>query len=80
MKFALDENLPVELVDILQDAGHEAVTVVGQDMGGQSDQKIIDLCQKEKRALVTLDLDFSDIRHYPPSDYAGIVILKSFKQ
>ena len=26
--------------------------------------------------LVTLDLDFSDIRVYPPSDYAGIVVMR----
>jgi hypothetical protein len=31
-------------------------------------------CQKEARALVTLDLDFSDIRAYPPEDYQGIIV------
>lgn len=28
------------------------------------------------RAVVTLDLDFSDIRAYPPNDYAGIIVLR----
>ena len=26
--------------------------------------------------VVTLDLDFADIRTYPPSDYAGIIVLR----
>ncbi len=26
--------------------------------------------------MVTLDLDFSDIRVYPPNDYAGIIVLR----
>jgi hypothetical protein len=27
-------------------------------------------------ALLTRDLDFADIRQYPPEDYAGIVVLR----
>ena len=27
MKFKIDENLPVELADLLQEAGYDAVTV-----------------------------------------------------
>jgi hypothetical protein len=26
--------------------------------------------------VVTLDLDFADIRTYPPADYAGIIVLR----
>ena len=39
-------------------------------------RKIASICQQEGRALVTLDLDFSDIRLYPPLHYAGIVVLR----
>ncbi len=34
------------------------------------------LCKKEDRAIVTLDLDFSDIRAYPPADYPEIIVLR----
>lgn len=30
--------------------------------------------------MVTLDLDFSDIRAYPPGDYHGIVVLRPATQ
>ena len=38
---------------------------------GAVDPDVAQACQKEARALVTLDLDFSDIRAYPPEDYQG---------
>lgn len=38
-----------------------------------------EICRKETRALLTLDLDFSDIRTYPPEDYHGIVVRPSIQ-
>lgn len=62
MKFKLDENLPVEAAALLREAGHDALTILDQQMGGQTDDEIIQVCTQEKRALITLDLDFSDIK------------------
>jgi hypothetical protein len=39
-------------------AGHEAHSVVEQSLGGQSDERVIEVCVHERRTLVTLDLDF----------------------
>ncbi len=36
-------------------------------------------CQTEQRVLITLDLDFADIRAYPPAEAAGIVVLRPFE-
>jgi predicted nuclease of predicted toxin-antitoxin system len=52
------------------------VTVPDQQMGGRPDPDVAAVCQREHRAVVTLDLDFSDIRAYPPADYAGIIVLR----
>ena len=35
MKFKIDENLPREVAALLRDAGHDAMTVVDQGLGGQ---------------------------------------------
>ena len=80
MKFKTDENLPVEVVDLLQDAGYDAVTVFDQELTGEIDRTIAHVCQQEQRVLLTLDLDFADIRAYPPQQYAGIVVLRSRRQ
>lgn len=76
MKFKTDENLPVEVVGILSDHGHDAISVVEQKLGGEADDVIAKVCQREQRVLVTLDLDFADIRTYPPEEYSGIIIVR----
>jgi len=75
MEFKIDENLPVEAADLLRKAGHDAITVLEQRLGGGSDVDVAAVCQREKRALVTLDLDFSDIRSYPPKDFHGLIVI-----
>jgi predicted nuclease of predicted toxin-antitoxin system len=80
MKFKLDENLPVEASALLREAGHDALTVLDQNMGGEPDEHIIQICSQEKRVLITLDLDFADINAYPPSNYHGIFVLRVKRQ
>jgi len=76
MLFKVDENLPIEAALSLQSAGHDAVTVQDQRMVGEPDPRLAHVCQLEGRALVTLDLDFADIRAYPPNDYRGLIVLR----
>jgi predicted nuclease of predicted toxin-antitoxin system len=76
LKFKVDENMPAEAAAMLTLAGHDATTVPDQQMGGRPDPDVAAVCRQEDRAVVTLDLDFSDIRAYPPTDYCGIVVLR----
>jgi predicted nuclease of predicted toxin-antitoxin system len=80
MKFKVDENLPVETADILQQAGHEADTVHTEGIAGADDATISKICKVERRILVTLDLGFSDIRSHPPSEFEGIIVLRLARQ
>ena len=80
MRFKVDENLPGDVVAMLAAAGHDAVTVLDQGMGGQPDVNISSVIVREGRALVTLDLDFADIRTYPPGQYPGLLVLRVDRQ
>ena len=80
MRFKVDENLPVEVAEMLRQAGHDAATVLEQHLGGSDDAQLAALCQLESRILVTLDMDFSDIRTYPPAEYPGLVVLRLRRQ
>ncbi|MDW8327781.1 MAG: DUF5615 family PIN-like protein [Anaerolineales bacterium] len=80
MKFKVDENLPIEAAEALRQAGHEASTIGEQGLSGGSDSAVAQVCQQEGRALMTLDLDFADIRAYPPQDYPGLVVLRLRRQ
>jgi predicted nuclease of predicted toxin-antitoxin system len=76
MNFKTDENLPVEVADLIRQHGHGALGVIDQRLAGHPDVDVARVCKAEQRALVTLDLDFSDIRAYPPEDYPGIIVLR----
>jgi len=76
MKFKIDENLHSEAADLLRQRGHDARTVHEQGLRGSADAAVAGVCKQEARALVTLDIDFSDIRAYPPGDFQGIVVLR----
>ncbi|MCH8969045.1 MAG: DUF5615 family PIN-like protein [Planctomycetes bacterium] len=76
MRFKIDENLPVEVALRLRTAGHDATTVTEQDMVGDPDATLSVACQREQRALITLDLDFADIRNYPPEQHSGFIVMR----
>jgi predicted nuclease of predicted toxin-antitoxin system len=80
VKFKIDENLPVEVAQLLRDAGHDVFTVLEQDSGGAKDQVVARICKDEHRALITLDIHFADIRTYPPSSFSGLIILRLARQ
>ena len=80
MRFKVDENLPIDVAKMLRQAGHDAATVLEQQLGGSDDAQLAALCQRESRILVTLDMDFSDIRHYPPAGFPGLVVLRLRQQ
>ncbi|MCP3957168.1 MAG: hypothetical protein GY719_04890 [bacterium] len=80
MRFKIDENLPVDLAKLLRESGHDAETVYDEDLIGAPDPEIVALCQSENRVVVTFDLDFSDIRAYPPAEHQGLVVLRLKRQ
>ncbi|WP_367871911.1 DUF5615 family PIN-like protein [Luteolibacter sp. Populi] len=80
MKFKFDENLPTELGDVLRSAGHDAHSVFDEQLNGAPDTSIARACQDEGRILITLDLDFSNIIHYPPRLFPGIIVLRPANQ
>jgi predicted nuclease of predicted toxin-antitoxin system len=80
MRFKVDENLPIEAAKALRRAGHDAATVLEQRHGGSTDAQLAAFCQREGRILITLDMDFADIRAYPPAEFPGLVVLRLRQQ
>ena len=74
------ENMPAEVAQLLRSAGHEASTAEDQGLAGADDEVMAERVRKEGRTLVTLDLDFSDIRAYPPNEYHGLLVIRSKRQ
>ncbi len=79
-RFKFDENLPRDAEALLRNAGHDGHTVLDEQLGGNPDQRVFDASQAEDRILVTFDLDFSDIRVYPPASHKGVWVLRRHTQ
>jgi hypothetical protein len=75
VQFKVDENLPLEVAEVLRKEGYDARTVLEQGLGGEADADVASLCQREGRALLTLDTDFADSVAAKPAYklYAGPV-------
>lgn len=78
--FKLDENLPRDPAALASDRGHNAMTVGDQQLSGQSDDHIAAVCRREQRILVTLDLDFADIRLHWAIESPGVIVIRLDRQ
>jgi len=76
MRFLIDEDLPRLTSDLLQQYEHEAIDVRDIGLRGARDPQIAAYAQSGGLCLVTGDFDFSNIRNYPPREYAGLIVLK----
>jgi len=76
VKIKLDENIHGDVRDALVRWGHDTTTVREEGLAGHPDIDVAAAVKAEERCLVTFDLDFADPRHYPPAEYAGIVVLR----
>jgi predicted nuclease of predicted toxin-antitoxin system len=76
MRFKVDENLHDDVASLLANHGHDVETVRTEGLRGHEDDALLDRCRQEDRAIVTLDVDFADIRAYPPASNKGIVVVR----
>jgi predicted nuclease of predicted toxin-antitoxin system len=76
MKIKLDENLPTRTASALKTAGHDVQTVREEGLSGCFDLNLWETAQREKRFLITQDLDFSDVRRFAPGTHHGILLVR----
>lgn len=79
-KFKLDEHFGNRMKKLFLNHDYDTETVNDENLNGATDQHLFEVCQKESRCIVSLDLDFSDIIRFPPYDSHGIVILRPRKR
>ena len=76
MRFKLDENFGTRTQHIFKGAGHDVQTVREESLQGASDWHLYKVCCAEQCCLVTLDLDFADVTHFPPEKTSGIAVIR----
>ncbi len=76
MRFLIDANLPRSAIGLLLRLGHEVDFARDIGLGAAPDSQIAARASQTGASILTRDLDFADVRRYPPHAYAGIVVLR----
>jgi predicted nuclease of predicted toxin-antitoxin system len=71
VRVKLDENLPHEARERLEGLGWDVHDVYEEQLAGALDAAIQMACEAEDRVLITLDMDFADVRRYDPGRSPG---------
>ncbi len=76
MKVKLDENLSRHLKTALVRRGHDASTAGDEGLLGKPDRDVAAAARAEDRMILTLDLEFGDLRKFPPGEHPGVVLFR----
>jgi predicted nuclease of predicted toxin-antitoxin system len=76
MRIKLDENLSRHLKLPPEQRGHAVTTAAEEGLLGKSDLEVGATAKAEGRMLFTLDLEFADLRKYPPGGHPGVVLFR----
>ena len=73
--FLVDEDLPASLVAELRNQRYQAEHIYDAGLQGHSDEDVFQYAQTHQQAIITNDLDFSNIKQYTPPHH-GIIVLR----
>lgn len=76
IKFLLDENLPLSLMEVFGELGFDVEHVRTIGLRGAADEQIADYARRQKAILVTKDLVFGSLLVYPEGSHHGLLILR----
>jgi len=73
VRFLVDENLPTDVVEALESAGHEVIYVPHTSLRMSPDASLNEFAVREDRIIVTRDLDFP-LRE--STNVPGVILLR----
>lgn len=76
MKILLDENIPPVFVEKIKTIYPDSIDIYDINYSGKSDKQIYEYLMDHQYVLLTFDLDFADIRKFPPENVEGIIVLR----
>ena len=76
MKIKLDENISRRLKPHVQQEGYDISTTEEEGMLGKSDIVVGAAAKAEGMMLFTLDIEFADLRKFPPGTHPGIILFR----
>lgn len=76
IRFLLDANLSPQTAKFLRSLGFDTKSITEEKLGYFTDQEVVKLAKRQKRIIITFDLDFGEIYHEKEKSEVGIVVLR----
>ncbi len=76
MKFLLDENLSLSLIELFEELNLECEHAKTIGLIGAKDKEISDYARKNKLILITKDLEFGNFTFYPKGSHYGLIVAR----
>lgn len=76
MKFLLDMPISPKTEEFLKKLGYDAIRVDRINMQKATDEEIFQYAIKEKRTIITADLDFGQLLYYFKSTKPSVIIFR----
>jgi len=76
LKLLLNANLSPKTAEFLRKLGFDVKCLLEEGLGSITDDQVINIAKKEKRVIVTFDLDFGEIYHFREEGRLGIIVVR----
>jgi predicted nuclease of predicted toxin-antitoxin system len=76
MRFVLDENIDLPLVDLLRERGHDVTAVAVDYAQSIGDTQVLEIARAEGRILITNDKDFGALIFQRQLPHAGVILFR----
>ncbi len=76
MKFLADENISTETIEFLKQRGFDIKDAYESGLQGCPDEEIVSFASREKRIILTFDLDFGEIYYFREKPMFGAIVLR----
>ena len=74
-KLLLDANLSPETADYLRLLGFDVKCLIEENLGNLNDDEVIHIAIRERRVIITFDLDFGEIYYFAyPKKFSALVM------
>lgn len=80
MQLLADENIQQPIVRFLQERGWDILWIPDEGLSGADDETVFGHAQQSRRALLTYNADFVDVRALDASCHSGIIRLRFSNQ
>ena len=80
LKFLLDANLSPETANFMRSLNFDVKSLIEEGLGGLTDSEVIKIAQKERRVIITFDIDFGELYYFAFKKNFGVLVLRLHDQ